>query len=323
MVEKRRDATIDFFRVIASILVILIHTAVREHTPILYFISVTVGRYAVPFFMVVSGYFYFLKPGKERLKKILSNVLWLWFIWNIIYIPNGIYTLSHAGSIKEVIFELVWSIIGESVCFGAAWYLMAFAAGLFIVDWFRRIDKMWMCDILAVIVLLVDCASTNYQHIFPYISVFSKIYWGTSIITGILWLTVAYYITKYRNKASQIGKWWAVLIAILLTVGERLMVQHFGVNNDPIRTDMYLTLPISVFLIFMFILNHSHFESVEKVVTMRDMATLMFFIQFGILDALKLTIGGWYFVIVLVLDVLISTIILKLSKKITFLRKIY
>ena len=107
MVGRKRDATIDFFRVIASILVILIHTAVREHTPVLYFISVTIGRYAVPFFMIVSGYFYFLKPGKERLKKILSNVLWLWFIWNIIYIPNGIYTLLHAGSIKEVIFELV------------------------------------------------------------------------------------------------------------------------------------------------------------------------------------------------------------------------
>ena len=73
----------------------------------------------------------------------------------------------------------------------------------------------------------------------------------------------------------------------------------------------------------MFILNHSHFESAERVVTMRDMATLMFFVQFGILDALKLTIGGWYFVIVLILDVLISTIILKLSKRMTFLKKIY
>ncbi len=50
--EKRRNATIDFIRIIASILVIAIHTTNG-------IIAETIGRWAVPFFMVVTGYFYF------------------------------------------------------------------------------------------------------------------------------------------------------------------------------------------------------------------------------------------------------------------------
>lgn len=322
ILEKQRNATIDFLRVLAAILVILIHTVTSEKgSPVLYFISLTIGRYAVPFFMIVSGYFYFLKPGKERLKKIISNVLWLWIIWNVIYLPAGIYNMMNIEGVKEKILKIVWSFIGESVCFGPAWYLIALAFGLLVVDFFRRRKIMWICDILALMALISACASTNYRHIFPYLGVFSKEYWGASIITGIIWVTVAYYVAKYRNLASRIGNWVSLTIAVGLTIAERILVQY----SDPSRTDLYLTLPISMFLIFMFILNLSHYKSEDKVIVMRNMSTLMFFVQGVFLDTIRLSSGGMKFIIILALDIVLSFIILKLSqnKYGKFLRKLY
>ena len=61
--EKRRNATIDFIRVIASVLVISIHTTSG-------IIAETIGRWAVPFFMVVTGYFYFKNPSHDKLVKL-------------------------------------------------------------------------------------------------------------------------------------------------------------------------------------------------------------------------------------------------------------
>lgn len=320
--EKQRNATIDFLRIVAAILVILIHTVTQKKaSPALYFVAVTVGRYAVPFFMIITGYFYFLNPNNTRLKKTITNVLWLWVIWNVIYLPAGIYHLITIKGIKEKILRIIWSFIGQSLCFGAAWYLVALAFGLLIVDFFRRKNKMWLCDVVALIVLFIDCASTNYQHIFPKLGLISKEYWGISIVTGILWVTVAYYIAKYRNLAPKIGNWVSFIIAIGLTVLERLFVQH----SNPSRTDLYFTLPISMFLIFMFILNLSYFKDANKVIVMRNMATLMFFVQFMVIDILKLKTGAVKFLIVLIVDVILSFIVLKMSqsKYGGFLKKIY
>lgn len=320
--EKQRNAAIDFIRMIAAILVILIHTVtIQKSSPVLYFISVTIGRYAVPFFMIVSGYFYFLKPGKNRLKKIVHNVLWLWIVWNIIYLPAGIYHLMSIQGIKEKIQLVIWSFIGQSLCFGAAWYLIALAFGLIFVDFLRRKNKMWLCNVIALIVLFIDCVSTNYQHIFPNLGIISREYWAISIITGILWITVSYYVAKYRNIASKIGNYISLIIAFGLTLIERLLVQ----NSNPNRTDLYFTLPISMFLIFMFILNLSYFRNANKVIVMRDMATLMFFLQFMIIDALGLKSGSVNFVLVLAFDVILSFIVLRLSRSKygKFLNKIY
>lgn len=323
--EKQRDITVDLFRVIASVLVVLIHTTPNEGVPGLYFLSVTIGRYAVPFFMLVTGYFYFLHPSKDRLRKIEKNVLSLWLIWTIIYLPNGIYNISQMSNIKEIILKIVWSFWGENVCYGGGWYLIALAFGLFVVDFFRRKEKMWMCNLIALIVLYVDCASTNYQHIFPHFELIDKFYWATTIITGILWVTLAYYIAdNYQKWAPKVDNVFFFILAILLTFGERLIIQNEGVNNDLIRTDMYLTLPISISLVFLFILNHQKLQPASKVVKYRDFATLLYFVQFGVLDCIKLH-GAILFVVVLIVTSLISILIMILSKwkATSFLRKIY
>ena len=58
---------------------------------------------------------------------------------------------------------------------------------------------------------------------------------------------------------------------------------------------------------------------------MRNMATLMFFVQFMVIDILKLKTGAVKFLIVLIVDVILSFIVLKMSqsKYGGFLKKIY
>ena len=119
-VEKRRNATIDFIRVIASILVNSIHTTTSP-------IPKTIARWTVPL----------INPNHDRLMKIIKNLLSLWVIWMIIYIPIGVQALVGL-SFKKIVFKLVWSVIGYSVFYVGSWYLPAAAFGIWVVDYLNK-----------------------------------------------------------------------------------------------------------------------------------------------------------------------------------------
>jgi len=93
-----RNATIDLFRVIAIFGVIVVHTdpvtrkvftSAPEHLA-----SLTItgaGRLAVPFFFVVSGYFFGGKiregaPPLPLFARYAKRLLRIWVLWSLIYL---------------------------------------------------------------------------------------------------------------------------------------------------------------------------------------------------------------------------------------------
>ncbi|HJC03968.1 MAG TPA: hypothetical protein H9762_03400 [Candidatus Ligilactobacillus avistercoris] len=277
---EKRSATIDFFRVIAAFLVVIIHSGqVPFHT-----ITVTIALYAVPFFMLVTGYFYFKAPSVEKLRRTLRKVLWLWFIWMIIYLPNAIRVimrcLVHGINPLHLI---LWSFFGESICYGGSWYLLAVAFGLFVVDWFRRHNRMGLCHLFALVALVIGCGSTNYRPLMIHLPLMHY-YWATTMIVGVLWMDVAFLIAKYEKFVSYFSSWWWVIAAIAVTFAEYLFVSYFTGYSSNLYNDMWLTLPISIAWIFAVILNHPYYKPAKNVMKLRDFATLLFFIHFGVIN---------------------------------------
>lgn len=147
--------------------------------------------------MVVTGYFYFLNPTRDRLMCIIKNLLTLWVVWMIVYIPNGVYSLLGL-SMKQVIFKLVWSVIGFSVFYVGSWYLPAAAFGLWIVSYLNYKNWSLIRNLLAVFSLFLGCVSSSYAGL--HLGRFSTIHWCDSILMGITWMTLAYYIANYHHQ---------------------------------------------------------------------------------------------------------------------------
>lgn len=313
--EKRRNATIDFIRVIASILVISIHTTKST-------IAGTIGRWAVPFFMIVTGYFYFLNPSHERLMRIIKNLLVLWAVWIIIYIPNGIYSLNGLG-MKKIIFELIWSIVGTSIFYGGSWYLPAAAFGLFVVDWLNRKKQFLIRNLLAIFTFFIGCASSNYAGL--HLGKLSAIHWCNTLLMGIAWMTLAYYIAKYQYqiKTHFRNPIWLV-IAVVLTYVERLFILKYHLYWNLDRTDVYITLPISIVLLFGFILGNPWYVKPQTAFFFRNFATLLFFTQFMFLP-FNIHNHMIYFIFTLICSSILSLLILWLSKfkHFTWLQRLY
>ena len=107
--KKRFNKLIDDLRIIAAILVVAIHTApLFEYNEFIsYFITNIIGRLAVPYFFVLSGYFLFKKfkhqNDEERMEtfvKTEKNLLIMYGLTLIIYIPVWLYLHQQGSTIK-------------------------------------------------------------------------------------------------------------------------------------------------------------------------------------------------------------------------------
>ena len=107
---QKHSAGIDFFRLAAACMVVAIHTAplssVSEDAD--YLLTYCLGRVAVPFFLMTSGYFV-LAPyiwnkahKKQSLRRFLIKNALLYFAVSLLYLPISLYSGNlpkHAGEL--------------------------------------------------------------------------------------------------------------------------------------------------------------------------------------------------------------------------------
>ena len=292
--EKKRSLTIDTYRVIAAALILLIHTSMINKNGILfynkayYYVAITIGRYCVPIFMVISGYFYFLNPTKQRKIKILKNTFWLWFIWMIIYLPFGIYKFKQLSN-NEIIMKLIETFFQSSLNYGGSWYLVAVFWGIIIVDFCVKRNLMRSLNSTTIVLFILENINSTYYYLFRPFSYFAKPgEFCLMFLTGIVWINISYYIVKYETEIMRFGNIKYVFLAILLTCCEfllvNLLVPHYLINSYNGATESFFTLPFGVICIFLYLINHPVKVRYNRAIILRNLATLMYFTQFGVVD---------------------------------------
>lgn len=97
---------VDWFKLFAAFLVVAVHSN------LLFF--KTIGRLAVPFFVIISSFFFFKKylyledgAKKERLWNFEKRIFLLLFWWDILYLPLALnnlrYQISQEGGYNYVL----------------------------------------------------------------------------------------------------------------------------------------------------------------------------------------------------------------------------
>jgi len=115
LVGSKFNGTIDIAKLFMAILVIGIHT---EPFGFNFWLDKGFGmvtRLCVPFFFVVSAYFFWKtdKPVSSFLKRLII----LYVVWSVIYLPFDIKTLGSLSAL-EIADRFLWSGNGH-----ALWYL--------------------------------------------------------------------------------------------------------------------------------------------------------------------------------------------------------
>ena len=242
---------IDSFKLIAAVLVVLLHTI---ETSAWYPCEVkfVLTRFAVPFFFIASGFFFF--SGLERAQdkqayfiKYEKNLLKLFVIWGvIIYAPVTIVTYvqkyEEAGVIKLLfyIFRRVF-VIGP----GPYWYLIAlmWSAAFLYLCYVKKTDWLIYCAIIAG--LLLEVAYACFQgvlsgfRLFDYF--FKAVYFVFSwefnfVMFGIPFFGIGYLISKkgysFRPQVSAILFGLATIARVLEYNLPRMFPSDFWDSNS-------------------------------------------------------------------------------------------
>lgn len=141
MKKNKNLAGIDYFRLIAALFVIAIHIGPLEsyNHDLDYLFTYCLGRIAVPFFLMVTGYFviapYILSGFRKKhtLKKYLLKNTGLYLCATIFYLPLALYADNAPKSIPEAIKNFFFD-----GTFYHLWYFPAVIIGCILLVFFLK-----------------------------------------------------------------------------------------------------------------------------------------------------------------------------------------
>lgn len=266
----RQHDLVDLTKFLLSILVVAIHMGV----PIL----AELGRIAVPYFFIISGYFFFgkynlssdLKSHQRLFYKYSKRIIHLFSSWLIIYLPLvflGIY--NSKAPLAVSIFGLV---SGRLPNFGQAWYLIASITGLCTFLILKRYLPWKIVLAISVAAEIFIILSTSYFGLLHSVGVFIP---GSKYVLYLFPRSWIYFTIGYvLSKLSQINirQFWLPLL-LLVYVIETILIVTFHFNSGG-SLDENFSLPFVTTALVLVTLTSS--MKIKFAKNLRDLSTFIF-----------------------------------------------
>lgn len=282
MMKDKGYIGIDYFRFIAALLIVAIHTS-----PLTTFsetgdfiLTRIVARVAVPFFFMTSGFF-LISRNRYNVKKLGAFVKRTALVYGIailIYIPVNIY----AGYFRmdNLLFNIIRDIVFDGTLYHL-WYLPAsvFGAG---IAWYlvKRLDytKALMIGFILYLIGLLGDSYFGMAGEVPYLKVFYEIIFHVSEYTrnGIFFAPVFFllggFIADGCFKITFKKNIWGLGISFALMLVEAVIVHHFDLQRSD---SMYVFLLPTMFFLFSVI---AHFKG-KRIKNLRTLALIIYIIH--------------------------------------------
>ncbi|SFB28699.1 serine/alanine racemase [Acetitomaculum ruminis DSM 5522] len=262
MLKKEKYIAIDYFRIIAALLIVAIHTA-----PLITYTETgnlilerVIGRLAVPFFFMTTGFFLITRYRKDdsNLINFQKKTAFYYAIAIIIYIPLNIYT----GYFK--VDNLLPNIIKDTVFDGTMyhlWYLPASIMAASLVWYLLKKFDYQKSFIILLILYILGLMGDSYYNLackIPVLKSFYDLIFQVSDYTrnGLFFAPVFFLLGGYISDKEKIISLKKSLIGfgIFFTL---MLIEALIINNLNLKRHdaMYIFLIPCMWFLFNFLLN--------------------------------------------------------------------
>ncbi|GGL52975.1 acyltransferase family protein [Wenxinia marina] len=218
--DGSRLAALDLARLVFAVVVVLAHGRLFEDVSTPLFAAFVNGpsRVVVPFFLIVSGYFF--ESGTRRgLRPWIGGIVRLYLVWSAIYLPLAV--LIEPMPPDKTLFYLVTG-------YAHLWFLPALAGGGAVL-WLVRGWRTWRLFVLALAAVLTGA---TVQYLLNYVVGTADLPHRNAWIAlsrNFLFLGFPYlafgYLLRRRPVAS--GPWlWPALAAACLVIAAETWVNY-------------------------------------------------------------------------------------------------
>lgn len=282
---------VDLIKLVAAICIVAIHTSMP-------FFNI-LGRLGVPFFTIVTSFFFFKKYIKEsnfiNKKKIIilycKRILFLYLAWQLIYIPlavkhfikiinthGGVSSLSLSVYIIDFFFPAIFNSKNVNMTYdangwGPSWYLLAVLVGIpifvLILKLFKK-NKIAIGIILGLLELYFIIINE-----FNFINHYSPALTHT-FLRLLIYFYVGYLFALYKDRLL-FSKQKCLCLFILFAASfyfENILIHFMG--GIYTSEEVFTTLPTSIAL---FLLAVNIFPNISKSIYIRNMSTFIYCIQ--------------------------------------------
>lgn len=282
MTKNESYSGIDYFRFIAALLIVAIHTSPLSsfsETGNFIFTRI-VSRVAVPFFFMTSGFFLISRYtcNAEKLEAFIKKTTLIYGVAMLLYIPinvyNGYFKMDNLlpNIIKDIVFDgtlyhlwyLPASIIGAAI----AWYLvkklnypkaLMVASVLYLIGLFG--------DSYYGITEKISCLNSLYTYIFQVTD-----YTRNGIFFAPIFFILGGFIADNRPQITFGKSFLGFAISLALMLGEAMILHHFDLQR---HDSMYVFLLPCMYFLFIVIL---HFKG-KRLVSLRTASLIIYIIH--------------------------------------------
>lgn len=282
MTKNESYSGIDYFRFIAALLIVAIHTSPLSsfsETGNFIFTRI-VSRVAVPFFFITSGFFLISRYtcNAEKLEAFIKKTTLIYGVAILLYIPinvyNGYFKMDNLlpNIIKDIVFDgtlyhlwyLPASIIGAAI----AWYLvkklnypkaLMVASVLYLIGLFG--------DSYYGITEKISCLNSLYTYIFQVTD-----YTRNGIFFAPIFFILGGFIADNRPQITFGKSFLGFAISLALMLGEAMILHHFDLQR---HDSMYVFLLPCMYFLFIVIL---HFKG-KRLVSLRTASLIIYIIH--------------------------------------------
>lgn len=239
---KRNYDVIDFFKFIACLSIIAIHTAFGSDFMSksgYYVFANGFLRLAVPYFFVVSGFFFGKKiekageAGITAIKGYCVRLLYPLVFWEIINIVIEILKqrfIQHLG-IAAIILNVIKSVLFYP--YGALWYVQALIIATIIVYFALKHNKLVCCLVAGVLLYLCGLLANTYYFLIVGSPIQSVIDWylcvfvssRNALFVGLFFVATGVTIAKYERIIEKRTALGALVLFAALFVMELTLIR--------------------------------------------------------------------------------------------------
>lgn len=260
----RKYISIDYFRIIAALLIVAIHIYpfIKINETINFVFTHIICRLGVPFFLVITGYFTLPRclKNKENLWKYMKRILKLYIFCIILYFPINLYS----GQIKDVSAIQIIKDVLINGTFYHLWYLPATILGMLITYFIIRNMNRKMQIVIITTLYIIGLFGDSYYGIAQQSEILKNLYSIIFTITDYtrnglffspIFLYIGYEFSK-NNKQENVKKTYIKLFIFGLSmIMEGLILYIYDLQR---HTSMYIMLVPTIYFLFKVLLNYKN-----------------------------------------------------------------
>jgi len=258
-----RNNAVDIFRYICAILVVSIHAHPLQYIneTANYVLIEHISRIAVPFFFIVSGYFYSLRyyAGKRPFGGYMKKLLSVYTLWSAVYVIERV-ILRGGVSFPELLRLLSYYFyMGTSQ---HLWFCLSLMAAICVLELVCRRRGERVLTAVSLLLFAVGCLGNTYYHCLgQHIPLLKEMYCLSGYlhiqryaIYGVTFVTMGNLIARHRERLLQTkNNTLCILLCVLLLafIGERVTAERLAWASGGIYSIMLYPLMLTLFVLLL------------------------------------------------------------------------